>query len=277
MTPSELDAARAFGRKEAIEEGVGSANVLMAELERERSGYQLEHEVAERLRAELAASERARVIAVTVQRELADELAAKQRELTHDAEFGQRLRVENEQFRAELAKADRERDITVAALAARESELAAARQDADWCRSQGQQWSVAAEKWSEEYASARQDAERMRTTGQKLLYFCVGKIGSAYGIAIRDFRAALQGAVEAELDARPDKDESLKDLAAARQEIHDKSLLIDVVHQERDAARAELAAKPNKDELWAAIRGRDEKINKLVKELAAAQNLRAGS
>jgi hypothetical protein len=30
--PSELDAARAFGRKEAIEEGAGSANVLMAEL-----------------------------------------------------------------------------------------------------------------------------------------------------------------------------------------------------------------------------------------------------
>jgi hypothetical protein len=31
-------------------------------------------------------------------------------------------------------------------------------------------------------------------------------------------------------------------LAAARQEIHDKSLLIDVVHQERDTARADLAA-----------------------------------
>jgi NTP pyrophosphatase (non-canonical NTP hydrolase) len=61
------------------------------------------------------------------------------------------------------------------------------------------------------------------------------------------------------------------ELAAARQEIHDKSLLIDVVHQERDAARADLAAKPNKDELWAAIRGRDEKINKLVKELTAAR------
>jgi hypothetical protein len=34
---------------------------------------------------------------------------------------------------------------------------------------------------------------------------------------------------------------------------------------------AELDAKPNKYELWSAIRGRDEKINKLVKELAAAR------
>jgi hypothetical protein len=37
MSPqSELDAARAFGRKEAIEEGAGSANVFMAELGRLR-------------------------------------------------------------------------------------------------------------------------------------------------------------------------------------------------------------------------------------------------
>jgi hypothetical protein len=37
---------------------LGAANAgLRAELERERSGYQLEHETAERLRAELAVSQ----------------------------------------------------------------------------------------------------------------------------------------------------------------------------------------------------------------------------
>jgi hypothetical protein len=48
---------------------------LQTELERERSGYQLEHEAAERLRVELAASERARLIAVTMQRELSDDIS----------------------------------------------------------------------------------------------------------------------------------------------------------------------------------------------------------
>jgi hypothetical protein len=37
---------------------------------------------------------------------------------------------------------------------------------------------------------------------------------------------------------------------------------------------ANVLTKPNKDELWAAIRGRDEKINKLVKELAASERAR---